>query len=415
MKSNMADVTLILLGISFILMFGFFAEFAFRKLGIPDILFLLMLGFVLGPHVLGYVPLDQIEKLAPVFTTFTLLFLMYDGAFNIDLASFAKGVGKGLGITFYNFFISSIVVFLAMILFKFSWEIALLTGFILGGISSAFVIPLLKQMNVKGETYFILTFESALTDVLCIVFAFTMIEIITLNSFSFKLIIGKLASLFAVAGVSGIIAGIVWIIIVRRVLKEHKAYMITVAYVILVYVITEFLNGNGAIAVLFLGLVLKNSRNLQHIVQNIIRKDKRIEKKPSYNGITVTSPIEEMFYSQISFFLKTFFFVYIGILFNLTDRKALLIGGIITILLMFSRTLSKSITKRFNSFDRKLINSIFARGLAAAAIAQIVAATKIPQAESIVNIVYAVIIMSIFLSSVKVFILRRRSNVSDMF
>ncbi|MBN1156231.1 cation:proton antiporter [Candidatus Woesearchaeota archaeon] len=411
----MVDVTLVLLGISFILMFGFFAEFVFKKLGIPDILFLLMLGFVLGPHVLGYVPLAEIEKMAPVFTTFTLLFLMYDGAFNIDLASFAKGVGKGIKITFFNFFISSIVVFLVMLLFRFSLEISLLTGFIIGGLSSAFVIPLLKQMNVGGETYFILTFESALTDVLCIVFALTMMGIITLNSFSFKLVTAKLISLFAVAGFVGILAGILWIIIVRNLLKEHKAYMITIAYVILTYVVTEFLNGNGAIAVLFLGLVLKNSRHLMQIVHGIVKNEKHTEKKNAYNGITITSPIEEMFYSQISFFLKTFFFVYIGVLFNIADRKALLIGGIITVLLMFSRTLSKSITKKFNMFDRKLMSSIFARGLAAAAIAQILVGSKIPQAFTIANIVHAVIIMSIFLSSLKIYLLKSNSRLSDMF
>ena len=48
------DVVIVLLAVSLILFFGFFAEFIFKRLSIPDILFLIVLGFVIGPNVLGY-------------------------------------------------------------------------------------------------------------------------------------------------------------------------------------------------------------------------------------------------------------------------------------------------------------------------------------------------------------------------
>lgn len=51
----MVDVTYALLAVSLILFFGFLAEFIFKRFNIPDILFLIILGFILGPFVLNYI------------------------------------------------------------------------------------------------------------------------------------------------------------------------------------------------------------------------------------------------------------------------------------------------------------------------------------------------------------------------
>ena len=143
------DVVIILLAASLILFFGLFSEFLFRKIGVPDVLLLLILGFVLGPTVLGYVQPESIAIFAPVFTTFTLLFLLFDGAFNINLTSLVREFSQSFILTLFNFVVSSLIVSIVMLVSGFSILISLLTGFLLGGVSSAFVIPVLKQMNIK--------------------------------------------------------------------------------------------------------------------------------------------------------------------------------------------------------------------------------------------------------------------------
>jgi potassium/hydrogen antiporter len=403
------DVVGILLGISVILVLGFMAEFLFKRFGVPDLLVLLIIGLTIGPYALGYVSPEQIIQFAPLFTTFALLFLLYDGAFNISLESLARGAVKSLQLTLFNFFLAVVVVFGITLAFGYDWLTALLVGFILGGISSAFTIPILKQLDVEGETYSIMALESALTDVFAIVFAFTVMEIMTINAFDFQLIFSKIASLFAVAGFIGIIAGIIWIVLVMKIFKEHKSYMITIAYLILIYVLTEYLNGNGAIAALFFGLMLKNSKDITTLFSKLLYKGDDKEKQEAMRQkyvIDVINPTEEFFYSQISFFLKTFFFVYIGILINFSDTRALIIGGILAVAIMLARMLNRYLTKRFSEFDQKVICGIYARGLAAAAIAQVVLANNIPGASEIINIVYAVILFTIILSSTNMFIIQ---------
>lgn len=397
------DVVIVLLAVSFILFFGFFSEFIFKKLSIPDVMFLIVLGFVLGPNVLGYISVKSIAGVAPIFTTFTLLFLLFDGAFNINLASLVREFSQSFALTTFNFIISAGVVFLVMWIAGFPILVSLLAGFTLGGVSSSFVIPILNQLKVSGNVYSLLTLEGALTDVFCIVFSLAVMEIINYGSFGIRQILTQLASLFAVAGLVGLIGGVVWIVLTLRVFKEHN-YVMVVAYLLLIYVLTEFLKGNGAIAALFFGLMLKNSKQLSSIVKGIESSKSGIKKKAIKGdlGVSVTTPSEEYFYHQLSFLLKTFFFVYIGLLIDISDMKALLIGGILSLILMSSRTASLLLTRSMKPENRSLVNSMFARGLAAAVVAQLALQAGVPQAEFLIKVVNITITGTIILSSIRV-------------
>jgi potassium/hydrogen antiporter len=402
-------VTFSLLAVSLILFFGFFAEFIFRKFQIPDVLFLIILGFVLGPFVLGYITPQDVASVAPIFTTFALVFLLFDGAFNINLSSLIREFSESFLLTIFNFALSTLVIMIVMVASGFSFLVSLLTGFLLGGVSSSFVIPVLKEMKISEKLYSLLTLESALTDVFCIVFSLTVIELITIGTFAIQKTLAQIASLFAVAGLIGVLAGVLWIILIARVFNERN-YMVTIAYLLAVYVLTQFLHGNGAIAALFFGLMLKNSKQLSSIIKGILSKKSRVKKKALKGelGVNVTTNSEQFFYHQVSFFLKTFFFVYIGILINLSDWKALIVGIIISFLLLGSRMASIIITKKMDALGKSLVNSVFARGLAAAAVAQVAIQAGIPGAEFIANVAYVVITGTIILSSARLFIHERR-------
>ena len=105
--------------------------------------------------------------------------------------------------------------------------------------------------------------------------------------------------------------------------------------------------------------------------------------------------------------MKTFFFVYIGVLIDISDVKALIIGGILSIVLAGSRMASLLLTKKMDKDYKDLVNSIFARGLAAAVIAQLAVQRGIPHAEFILKVAFVTITGTILLSSVRIFLLRK--------
>ena len=393
------DIKATLLLISLIVLFGYFAEWIFEKYSIPDTLSLLLIGFLIGPSVLNLLSIQSLSKIAPLFTTFTLLFLMFDGGLDIDLKSFADGLGSGLIIGLWNFFLSSILITGIMYYIDRDLISALLLGFTLGGITSAYVIPILKQLDVNKKVFTVMTIESSVTDVLSIVFAITIMQIKIAHQFKAGMIFSNIASLFAIAGFTGIIFGILWFYIEGTIVKEDENYIMMIAYVVLVYIITEYLGGNGAISSLFLGLVLANSRTIKSFGRLIKRKrDKDKKQKP------IVSKREKLFYKEISFFLKTFFFVYIGLLLNLKNTEAIVIGLTISISLMLIRPISSLFTKKFEYLDRKLINSLFARGIAPAVIILIAKENGAIKDQLSIDVVYFVITASIILSSFKVFL-----------
>jgi NhaP-type Na+/H+ or K+/H+ antiporter len=405
------NVNVALLSISLIAIFGFISETLFRRTNIPDVIFLIIIGFLIGPNGYGFTSPEDLASFAPIVTTFTLLILIFDGAFNINLSSLIREFSSSLILTIYNFVLSTVVVggiFFYIQQFHLggtTMMAAMIIGFSLAGVSSSFVIPILNQIRVGGKLFSRLALESALTDVFCIVATLSVIEVYTTGIFGIQDTLSYLVRLFAIAGFIGALGGIIWIAI--RVFEEQN-YIITIAFLILIYLVTEEFGGNGPIAALFFGLILNNSKQLTSIKEGILSRSVKEKQKAVQGelGVAVTSANEEKFYHLISFFLKAFFFIYVGILLDITDQTALLVGSILSVLIMIVRMASMPLTKGMPGAQRKLVNAVFARGLAAAVLIQAVIQAGMPQAEYLARVVYVVIIGTIILSSLRVFILR---------
>ena len=405
------NVNIALLSISLIAIFGFISETLFRRTNIPDVIFLIIIGFLIGPNGYGFTSPEDLASFAPIVTTFTLLILIFDGAFNINLSSLIREFSSSLILTIYNFVLSTVVVggiFFYIQQFHLggtTMMAAMIIGFSLAGVSSSFVIPILNQIRVGGKLFSRLALESALTDVFCIVATLSVIEVYTTGIFGIQDTLSYLVRLFAIAGFIGALGGIVWIAI--RVFEEQN-YIITIAFLILIYLVTEEFGGNGPIAALFFGLILNNSKQLTSIKEGILSRSVKEKQKAVQGelGVAVTSGSEEKFYHLISFFMKSFFFIYVGILLDITDKSALIVGCILSVIIMAVRMASMPLTKGMPGAQRKLVNAVFARGLAAAVLIQAVIQAGMPGAEYLARVVYVVIIGTIILSSLRVFILR---------
>ncbi|OIO66763.1 hypothetical protein AUJ68_00295 [Candidatus Woesearchaeota archaeon CG1_02_57_44] len=113
--------------------------------------------------------------------------------------------------------------------------------------------------------------------------------------------------------------------------------------------------------------------------------------------------MEQFFYSQISFLLKTFFFVFIGLQFNFHSTKTLVFGLLVALAVGASRQVTFLLTKKRKELDQKISASIFARGLAAAAIAQFAIDRNLFNAGIMLDMTYAAIIFTILFSSLRIF------------
>lgn len=391
------DVLLIFIIIALIIILGFLGEIIFEKTKIPDVIFLIIIGMVLGV-TLDLGPQDFAPG-ASIFATFTLVFLLFQGALNISFAKLFKSLKQASMLTILSFTLTVTAVTIGSILvIGLDFLPALLLGMILGGTSSAVIIPMVNGLRLPDKYGVVLTLESALSDVLTIIGSITVMGIITTGTLSSSSVVNTILSSFALALVIGLAIGIVWAIVLARFPRVKNSHMLTIAIIIALYAVVEsaYVGASGAIAALVFGLILGNAKPLLVSLKNAGMKLKEKDVKK-----TVLSESARSFYSEIGFFVKVFFFVYLGLLINISDPLILLWGAILTFIIYLVRPFATYLT--FSEYlrpqNKVALQALIPKGLAAAVLAQLAVQEGIAGAEQIVAVVLSVVFLSILLTS----------------
>ncbi|MBR5831242.1 MAG: sodium:proton antiporter [Bacteroidales bacterium] len=382
--------TFIFLGILIFSAHVFSAIFSRKK--IPDVLFLMLIGIVIGPLFSWVTPAD-FGVVGSVFASLTLVFILFESGTDTSIQNLRDSWKNLVQVAIPSFFLSVLLVgVLGYTLFGLELKAALLLGSILGGTSSAVVIPLVKQLPVSEENRTMLVLESAITDVFCIVSALAFIESYKYASVDVGGIIGKVVASFTLALMIGIAGGVVWSSILEKIRKIQNSMFLTPAFVFVLYGLSEAMGYSGAIAALAFGIVMGNTEYFEF----------SFLKKFKHNTMMRLESHEKSFFSEIVFILKTFFFVYIGLSIPFSDMQALLYGLLITVVLFVMRMLLTkfSVSNKSSNFDKTIISMMIPKGLAAAVLATLPEQAGIPGGETIKYITYSVVFLSILITSI---------------
>lgn len=359
------------IAIAAVIFIGFFGNAIFTRFRIPDVLILVALGVVIGPAVLGdkfnlvsASTLDGIEQYRDFLLSAALVLILFDGGLSLDIKSVVSSMRLSTFITVLTLLSEIFAVALALHFFLgVDFLLAVVFGSIVGGTSEAVVIPIANKMRIKKETKAMLIMESVVTDVLVIVIAITLMSLIVIGDFSGVTVARELAVKFLVGGAVGFLAGIAWLFVLQRLQNQPLSYMITVAALFLVAGAVELspIESSSAVAALTFGLSVGNRGHVRRWLSSITLK------------LSSDEHIHE-FHTEITFFVRTFFYVYIGLLFNFTTftLQHLLIGiGIIAIIVVVRR-MTSVVAWKIGDLDKTDADALFSmmpRGLAAAVLA----------------------------------------------
>lgn len=387
-----------------IVILGYVAEFIFRSTNIPDVLLLIGIGILIG-SVLNWADPRSFGFGSELFTTFALVFILFQGALSLDIKALIRSLSDTFALTLLNFIITVSVIGLISYYLGYDLLTAILIGTILGGTSSAVVIPLVRNLPVSERHSTVLTLESVISDVFCIVGAITVLEIIETGKIVASGIFNSVLSSFSLALVVGFAVGLVWIILLNKYESLERSYLMTIAIVIGLYAFVEsaFVNASGPVAALAFGLVLGNSKTILSISAT-----KRKKHGEEDTGKNVLLPSAKNFYSEISFFVKTFFFVYLGLLFDFSNPQALLYGLILTLATFIMRPITVWAVygkAKFENMERVFLEIMMPKGLAAAVLAGIAVQSGLLGAElsAFVNMILSVVFFSILFTSTLIF------------
>jgi cell volume regulation protein A len=393
-----------------IIILGFLGEEFFNRTGIPDSILLLLFGVLLGPifHLFAH---EELLAITPYFAALALIIILFDGGLNMDIREAVKNSPRALILAITGW-ILNVIVTAALTKVLLGWRLlnGLLLGSIVGGGSSIIVIALIRKLKVNEKIETVLSLESILTDVLCTVGAFTAINILappqgvegavsgTVDVYG---ALGSVGIAFGVGILVGLGFGVAWLVILERIKGKPNAYMLTLAMLFLTYVVATNLNGNGALSALFFGLIIGNSRH--------IAKQLRFR-----TTISIDNNVRD-FHSQISFLIRSFFFVFTGLLFSLSSYFSVLFGLLLCVVFLGIRfvVVKMAAVKSELSDYGTLMTIMFPRGLAAAVLASLPLTYGVPDSQVFPEIAFIVILTTIIITTVGVGVIKKRKGSSS--
>ena len=375
----MLDIISALITLGAIMVLGFLGNYIFNKTQIPSIVWLLFFGLIVGVIFnVQNISENLLMTISEFFAAIAIVIILFDGGINTDLYQLFRGAPRGLLLSISGFSLSVIGTMFIVLGLSFSGIlnvslgnsviIGIILGAIVGGTSSPIVIPLAcKLQNLQRKTKTILSIESMITDPLCIVVVLAAFYMVTASGgIDISIGIKNLVITFSVGAVLGFVFGLIWLPIMHKVRKEQFSYVVTLSVVFLVYSFTALIvgikgggTGAGAIACLIFGLVLGNG--------------KKVLKMFNYSGRGYEIDEEtKQFHSLTSFIIRTFFFVYLGMMVSFQKIEFIIFGIVILAILLSLRYLAILISTYKDNFEKDDIQTMtvmFPRGLAAAILA----------------------------------------------
>jgi cell volume regulation protein A len=241
----------------------------------------------------------------------------------------------------------------------------MLLGAMIGGTSTVATFSVLSSLervvpNIE-TTRTILLMESVISDPICIISSITLIKMIMLPNVSLVSSFLGIILVFAYSTSFGLSIGILWSIALSFLKQRRYNNIVTLAILLTIYVIAESVigEGGGVMTALSFGLVISNLNTIF---------SKLGLKKPMIDVRQIRA-----FHEEITFFVKAFFFVYIGLIVTLS-RQSFLVGIAVFGILQILRFLLMTSLKDFLSLTQHelvLSRVIYTSGLPAFIMSQL--------------------------------------------
>ena len=361
----MSQASNLIILFAFSILISYLGGILYTRTKIPDIIWLLGFGVLIGP-VLGIIPPKLLNTFAPLAGVVSVTLITFEAGMSTNLLTLTEIIGKSAALTLSTFSVLTVGVGLVSVLTIPEFQIlnGLLLGTFLSGLSTVAIITILDNLkkSIKNleSTRAILVFDSTLVDPFRIVVALTLIKVLSTPQVHFSMSLMSILRTFIVSGITGTLLGVGWMIVLHLLRKRSFNYMLTLSMLFLGYYLGEDLarNGGGTIVAFMFGILLANRQVIVTRFGWKLRLD--TERIHSFN-------------SEIAFMLKSYYFVYLGVIANF-NIEVLFAGLVLTVTIVILRFLTANIVGRafnFTTIERTITSLSFPLGTSAIVFSQL--------------------------------------------
>jgi potassium/hydrogen antiporter len=398
----------VILNLSLLLVAGLVARLLATLLRVPEIVFLLALGALLGPSVLDVldVPLDSLA--AQLVFTLGVSSILFYGGLNLSL-DVLRTVWPSLGLLAVVGVIVTAVITgaAAALVFGLPYEQGLLIGAVLSPTDPAILIPLFVGSRLRAKVAQTVVAESAFNDPTGAVLALAVAGALISGKNSLTGPAGDFIGQLALSTAGGVIAGVVLSAAIssrRTGIWRESAAIAFLAVVGMSYVSLDFAGGSGYLGAFLAGLIVGNMRLLGLSMHDEHERDLLIASRSLADIVTI------------------FVFVLVGanLPFHEIGDQILPALAVIAALLLVARPVTVAICclpdrrSRWSRAELAFVCWTRETGVVPAALVGVLAALAVPNTDLLASVVALAIVVTLLVQAVPAPWLARRLGLLEV-
>ncbi|MDD5130160.1 MAG: potassium/proton antiporter [Candidatus Omnitrophica bacterium] len=356
------------------------------RFAVPVLLVFLAIGILAGSEGIGRIYFDN-APLARSIGIIALIFIIFSGGLDTNWGDTKSVIWPGIILSTLGVLFTAIIMgFFAVLVLKFTVFEGMLLGSIVSSTDAAAVFAILrsKRINLKKPLEPLLEFESGSNDPMAVFLTLGFISILTVKNMPVLSLVPRFVLDMGIGALAGYIMSRLIVFFIRRLKLDYEGLypVITISLVLFTYTVAVLLKGNGILAVYIAGLGLGKA-DFQH---------KRSIMK---------------FHDGLAWICQIIMFVTLGLLVFPSHLAPLMGAGLLlTLLLMIvARPISVFLCLLpFGISLRKktMISWVGLRGAVPIILATFPYMAGIAQADVYFNIVFFVVIASVFIQGTSI-------------
>ncbi len=356
------------------------------KFGVPVLLLFLTIGILAGSEGIGGIYFDD-AKLAKSTGVVSLIFIIFSGGLDTRWKDTKPVILPGAVLSTAGVVMTAVITgFFAVHILKFSVLEGMLLGSIVSSTDAAAVFSVLrsKRISLKQPLKPLLEFESGSNDPMAIFLTVGFISLLTEKDMSIIALIPKFVLDMSGGAVIGYAMAKFMVFFANRLKLEYEGLypVIMISLVLLTYVTAVLLKGNGILAVYIAGLMLGK------------------EAFPNKKMII-------RFHEGLAWLAQIVMFVTLGLLVFPSHTVPLIGAGLLLtfLLMVVARPVSVFLCLlpfKMNFRKKVMVAWVGLRGSVPIILATFPFMAGIPQADTIFDIVFFVVITSVFIQGTSI-------------
>jgi cell volume regulation protein A len=398
----------VILTLSLLLVAGLVARLLSTLLRVPEIVFLLGLGALLGPSALDVldVPLDSLA--AQLVFTLGVSSILFYGGLNLSLEILRKvWLSLGLLAILGVIITAAITGAAAAVVFGLPFEQGLLIGAVLSPTDPAILIPLFIGSRLRPKVAQTVVAESAFNDPTGAVLALAVAGALTSGKNSLTGPAGDFVGQLALSTAGGVIAGVVLSAAIssrRTGIWRESAAIAFLAVVGMSYVSLDFAGGSGYLGAFLAGLIVGNMRMLGLSMHDEHKRDLEIASRSLADIVTI------------------FVFVIVGanLPFGKLGEEILPALAVVGVLLLVARPITVAVCclpdrrSRWSRAELAFVCWTRETGVVPAALVGVLAALAVPNGDLLAAVVALAIIVTLAVQAIPAPWLARRLGLLEV-